>query len=212
MKIAGFVPLSLCDYPGRVASVIFTLGCSFRCPWCHNGHLLDPNGKTALLDEADILSKLGERKTRVNGIVVTGGEPTVQPDLEEFLRKLKGMGMLVKLDTNGTRPDLLKKFYAEKLVDYVAMDIKAPWAKYAELTGCPGCPVDKLQESVRLIYGSGVEYQFRTTRVDPMLTAADYDEIVRQLPPGCRHVWQHFRPEYSLDPKLRPEAAEGAKK
>ena len=205
MRIAGFVPLSLCDFPGRVASVIFTQGCNFRCPWCHNGHLLSSDlEREKLIPEEEVLARLEARKVQVPGIVVSGGEPTVQPDLTEFLQKLKDMGMEVKLDTNGSRPDLLKLFFERHLVDFVAMDIKAPWSGYARLVGLKTLPTERLRESVRLIAASGVEHQFRTTRVDPLLDADDYEEILRQIPEGSPHVWQKFRPEYSLDPALRP--------
>lgn len=204
LKIAGFVPLSLCDYPGKVASVIFTFGCNFRCPWCHNGHLLDENGKPlTIIPEHEVLERLEKYRNRVTGIVVSGGEPTIQPALPIFLAKLKALGMEVKLDSNGARPEVLKQLINQKLVDFIAMDIKAPWAKYPLLTGRPNCPVEKVKESVQLIFESGIAYQFRTTRVDPLLTAEDYDEIRRQLPAGCKHVWQRFRPEYSYDPALR---------
>lgn len=204
LKIAGFVPLSLCDYPGKVAAIIFTFGCNFRCPWCHNGHLLDDNGKPlTIIPEHEILERLEKYRNRVTGIVVSGGEPTVQPALPIFLKKLKALGMEVKLDSNGAKPEVLKRLIDQKLVDFIAMDIKAPWAKYPLLTGTSDCPVEKVKESVKIIFESGIPYQFRTTRVDPLLTAEDYEEIRRLLPAGCKHVWQRFRAEYSYDPALR---------
>ena len=203
MTIGGFVPLSLCDFPGRVAAVIFTVGCPFKCPWCHNGHLLFPDASTPTLAEAEIWDALTARKGKIGGVVVSGGEPTLQPDLPGFLARLKAAGFAVKLDTNGAHPEILERLFAGNLLDFVAMDIKAPWAKYPLLTGVADCPVDRIQASAALIARSGVAHQFRTTRVDPLLDASDYEAILRQIPPGSPHVWQTFRPEYSLDPALR---------
>ncbi|MBP5321420.1 MAG: anaerobic ribonucleoside-triphosphate reductase activating protein [Kiritimatiellae bacterium] len=205
MTIGGFVPLSLCDFPGRVAAVIFTVGCPFRCPWCHNGHLLRFSGETPLLDESEVWTKLMAHRGKIGGVVVSGGEPALQPDLPDFLARLKAEGFAVKLDTNGAYPEVLERLFAEMRLDFVAMDIKAPWEKYPLLTGLPDCPVDRIKASVELIARSGVAHQFRTTRVDPLLDAADYAAILRQIPPGSPHVWQTFRPEYSLDPALRAE-------
>ena len=141
MRIGGFVPVSLCDYPCRVAAVVFTQGCNFRCPFCHNGHLVGCEG-AALLDEAAVLAQLAERRNRLGGVVVTGGEPTLQGDLPQFLHALKQLGLAVKLDTNGSQPDVLQALLADRLVDYVAMDLKAPWARYDRLAGLACDPAD----------------------------------------------------------------------
>jgi len=207
MNLAGFVPLSLCDYPGRVAAVVFTQGCNFRCPWCHNGHLLPMASDPATrVDEARVMAVLSERCTRLGGVVVTGGEPTLQADLPRFLKRLKTLGLDVKLDTNGSHPDVLRRLLQERLVDYVAMDMKAPWDKYATLTGV-ACDVAAMQASLRLIVTSGVSHAFRTTRVDPLLSAQDYARLADQVPEGSLHTWQLFRPAYSQDPALRAAAA-----
>ncbi len=205
MNLSGFVPLSLCDFPGRVAAVIFTQGCNFRCPFCHNGHLLPLQTETSqnLLPEVQVLSRINERKTRLRGVVVTGGEPTLQPDLIRFLRHLKTLGLAIKLDTNGSFPQVLQALFDEHLVDFVAMDIKAPWHKYALLSGNSNAlALCAVQHSVNLIASSGVAHQFRTTRVDPFLNSSDYDAIQQQIPANSPHVWQTFRPEHSLDPAL----------
>ncbi|MDR2850249.1 MAG: anaerobic ribonucleoside-triphosphate reductase activating protein [Verrucomicrobiota bacterium] len=199
MKLAGFVPLSLCDYPGRVASVIFTQGCNFRCPWCHNAHLIPeeapcPSGALPPEPEAPLLARLAERRGRVDSVVVTGGEPTLHAALPRFLRRLKDLGLRVKLDTNGARPDVLRGLLADGTLDFVAMDIKAPWHRYAELTGAPSCDVAAVRAALALIASSGVAHQFRTTRVDPLLSEQDYAAIRAQVPPGSPHVWQAFRP------------------
>ena len=204
MRIGGFVPVSLCDYPCRVAAVVFVQGCNFRCPFCHNGHLVPPEAATAL-DEDAVLARLRERRTRLGGVVVSGGEPTLQPDLPLFLLRLKSLGLAVKLDTNGSRPDVLELLLAEALVDYIAMDLKAPWEKYARLTGGSRDLV-LLRRSLRLVAASGLPHEFRTTRVEPLLSAEDCVAIARLVPPGSIHKWQRFRPEHSLDPALRETA------
>ncbi|MDX9794732.1 MAG: anaerobic ribonucleoside-triphosphate reductase activating protein [Kiritimatiellia bacterium] len=204
MTLAGFVPLSLCDYPGRVASVLFTQGCNFRCPWCHNPHLVpaEPPVGTAAYDTQAVIGALASRRTRVEGVVVTGGEPTLHAGLPAFLRRLRALGLRIKLDTNGSRPAVLRALFAERLLDDVAMDVKAPWARYAALTDTPACDIAALRASVALIAGSGVAHQFRTTRVDPLLSGSDYVAIRRQIPDGSPHVWQAFRPDACLNPAL----------
>ena len=205
MRIGGFVPVSLCDYPCRVAAVVFTQGCNFRCPYCHNGHLLERQG-TALLDEAVVLAQLAERSNRLGGVVISGGEPTLHGDLPQFLHRLKRLGLAVKLDTNGSQPDVLQAVIAGRLVDYIAMDVKAPWDQYHRLAGRT-CDTILLRRSVRLIASCGLPHEFRTTRVEPLLSAEDCSEIVRQVPAGSVHKWQRFRPEHSLDKSLRPAVA-----
>ena len=211
MRIGGLVPVSLCDYPCRVAAVVFTQGCNFRCPFCHNGRLVDSRGD-GTLDEEEVVAQLAERRTRLGGVVISGGEPTLQPDLPDFLHRIKGLGLDVKLDTNGSRPDVLQCLLDDRLVDYIAMDIKAPWDKYHQLAGMKddACDTILLRRSLRLIATSGLPHEFRTTRVDPLLSAEDCGQIVRQVPPGSTHKWQPFRAEHSLDPALRGGAAVGA--
>ena len=205
MNIGGFLSLSLCDYPGKVAAVVFTNGCNFRCPWCHNGHLLRgadaPDHRE--LPEEEVLARVSELKNRLQGVVVTGGEPTIQPDLRDFIVRLKGLGLLVKLDTNGGHPEVVRDLIAEGLVDFIAMDVKAPWAKYGTLTGLADSPAAKVRETMSLIVASGLPHQFRTTRVTPLLTAEDCAEIEQQIPAGSPFKWQTFIPDNALDPELR---------
>ncbi len=201
MRIGGFVPLSLCDFPGKVAAVVFTQGCNFRCPICHNGHLLERHADGVQEEEA-VLARIRDRRLHLEGVVVTGGEPTVQGDLPQFLWRLRAFGLAVKLDTNGSQPDVLQALLAERLVDYIAMDVKAPWDLYDRLAGQP-CDTWLLQRSMRLIAQSGVPHEFRTTRADTLLSDADCSRIMGQIPPGSPHKWQRFRPEYSLDTALR---------
>lgn len=202
MRIGGFVPVSLCDFPCRVAAVVFTQGCNFRCPFCHNGHLIEQQD-FGLLDEEAVLAQIRERRNRLGGVVVTGGEPTLQGDLPQFLYRLQALGLAVKLDTNGSQPDMLQALFADRLVSYVAMDIKAPWDRYDRLTG-QACDTILLRRSMRLIAASGLPHEFRTTRVEALLSAEDCSKIARQIPAGSSHKWQHFRSEHSLDKSLRP--------
>ena len=192
MNIGGFLSLSLCDYPGKVAAVVFTNGCNFRCPWCHNGHLLRgadaPDHRE--LPEEEVLARIAELKNRLQGVVVTGGEPTIQPDLRDFIVRLKDLGLLVKLDTNGSHPEIVRALIAEGLVDFIAMDVKAPWAKYGTLTGLADSPAAKV----------------RTTRVTPLLAEEDCAEIERQIPAGSPFKWQTFIPDNALDPELRKKS------
>jgi pyruvate formate lyase activating enzyme len=207
MNIGGFLSLSLCDYPGKVAAVVFSNGCNFHCPWCHNGHLLrgaaDPDYHE--IPEDEILSRLGELKNRLQGVVVTGGEPTIQPDLRDFISRIKALGLLVKLDTNGSNPDVVRDLVGAGLVDFIAMDVKAPWAKYGILTGLAESPADKVRETMSVIVASRLPHQFRTTRVTPLLTDEDCAEIERQIPAGSPFKWQTFIPDNALDPALRKQ-------
>jgi len=194
MKIAGFVPLSLCDYPGHVAAVVFTQGCNFNCPFCHNGHLIPPSAiEQVLLDADAVLERLKERRSRLQGVVITGGEPVLQKNLAPFLTRIKEIGLKIKLDTNGASPGILRSLLDKKLVDFVAMDIKAPWHKYNLLSGV-NCDVSALQESVDIIASSGIDHQFRTTQYHELLADEDYTKIKNMIPDSSPHVWQDFRP------------------
>lgn len=195
MTFAAYLPLSLCDYPGKVSSVVFTQGCNFRCPWCHNKHLLPRESGPGARDGASVLAELAARRNRglVEGLVVTGGEPTLHEDLPDFLGNAKATGLAVKLDTNGSNPETLSLCLQKGLVDFIAMDVKAPWANYEALAGTP-VDTEALRASIRLIASSGIPHQFRTTRVEPLLTPDDCAEIERQIPPGSPHVWQNYRP------------------
>ena len=203
MRIGGFQPFSLSDFPGMTAAIVFTQGCNFRCPFCHNGSLIPATaGEGSSIPEAMIIRHLTERRGMLDGIVVTGGEPTLQPDLPSFLRTVRGLGYAVKLDTNGSRPRILRRLLAEKLVDYVAMDVKAPPALYDDLTGVPA-PVRAVRASIRLISRSGVTHLFRTTVVRPLLADGDIRAIRDLIPASSPHALQDFNPENAFDPALR---------
>ena len=162
MKIGGLIKFTLIDYPGRVAAVVFTQGCNFRCRYCHNPELVYPHLLQEPMPQEEVMSFLRRRQGTLEGMVVTGGEPTLQPDLLDFLAAVKSLGYFIKLDTNGAKPDVLQAVIEKKLVDYIAMDLKAPLEKYAVITGV-SCDVRVLQRSMKLIQDSGLEYEFRTT-------------------------------------------------
>jgi pyruvate formate lyase activating enzyme len=181
MKIGGFQKVSLIDYPGRISAVVFTQGCNFRCPFCHNPELVDPERFEGLIPEPEILTFLEKRKGRLDAVVVTGGEPTLQPELIPFIIRLKAMGYRIKLDTNGALPDVLEEMLSRKLLDYVAMDIKAPLERYGEVTKTK-TDGQRILKSISLIMGSGVDYEFRTTAVKSLLGPGDLEEIGRLVP------------------------------
>ncbi len=165
MQIAGFVPTTMVDYPGKLACTVFVRGCNLRCPYCQNGSLVLPEYYEDLLDEEEVLGRIGKRRRILQGVCVSGGEPTLQKDLAAFIRRIRDLGLPVKLDTNGSRPEVLKELLQDKLVDFVAMDIKASPAEYGKVCGIADLDVNVFKESVSLIRESGIDYEFRTTLV-----------------------------------------------
>lgn len=180
MKIGGLIKFTLIDFPGRPAAVVFTQGCNFRCRYCHNPELVYPHLFAEPVAEEEIYSFLKRRQGTLEGVVVSGGEPTLHEDLPQFLADLKAMGYATKLDTNGTRPEMLRRLLDAKLLDYIAMDIKAPLEKYALITGVDFNP-EVLKQSMDLIRQSGLEYEFRTTYDKEVLTDADISTITQRL-------------------------------
>lgn len=176
MKFGGLIKFTLIDFPGRPAAVIFTQGCNFRCRYCHNPELVYPHLFTEPAPEEEIWSFLQRRQGTLEGVVVSGGEPTLFDDLPEFMAKIKKLGYKVKLDTNGTRPDMIAELIEKKLVDYIAMDLKAPLDKYNLITGVDFNP-EILSRSMELIRNSGLEYEFRTTYDKEVLTDTDIEEL-----------------------------------
>lgn len=176
MKFGGLIKFTLIDFPGRPAAVIFTQGCNFRCRYCHNPELVYPHLFTAPVPSEEITAFLKRRQGTLEGVVVSGGEPTLHDDLPDFLAEIKKLGYKTKLDTNGTRPDMLEELVAKKLVDFIAMDLKAPLAKYALITGIETNP-EIITRSMDIIRQSGLEYEFRTTYDKEVLTDADIEEL-----------------------------------
>ncbi|MBS4760782.1 MAG: anaerobic ribonucleoside-triphosphate reductase activating protein [Clostridium sp.] len=204
MNIAGLQKSSLLDYPSKIAAVVFTLGCNFRCPYCHNPNLITAVSSEKLLDEAAVFDFLSLRKGKLDAVVVSGGEPTLQSDLENFFVKLKKLGFLTKLDTNGTNPETVQNLIDKHLVDYIAMDIKAPLEKYEEITGRK-TDVEKIEKSINLIAESGVDYEFRTTVVRSQLSYEDFYQISKMLNGTMKYYLQKFKPMITLDCAFKKE-------
>jgi pyruvate formate lyase activating enzyme len=201
MKISGLQPVTVSDFPGRLAAIVFTQGCNFHCPFCHNGSLL-PMDADALIGEDTVFAFLQKRQKLLNGVVISGGEPCLQDDLAGFCRQVKEMGFAVKLDTNGSRPGVIEELLNENLVDFIAMDIKAPLSRLAELTGTVSHG-PQIHRSISLIAASTVDHLFRTTDVKPLLSAEDHRGIKKLVPPGSRHVVQPFVAKNAMAPSLR---------
>jgi pyruvate formate lyase activating enzyme len=196
MNIVGFLPQSFSDWPGNTAAVVFTQGCNFRCGFCHNPLLVEFKERSGD-NEKVVLEKLNELKWSLDGVTISGGEPTMQEDLAEFCRKLRAMDYRIKLDTNGGNPEALKKLIQEKLVDYFAMDLKTSAKKYEEVTKFKD--VRKVKESIRLIISSGVDHEFRTTFVPDVMTKQDVIDAVSEIKGARRFVLQKFVPRECLD-------------
>ena len=176
MKICGLQKTTLLDFPGHVAATIFTGGCNFRCPFCHNSDLLG-NDAEAQYTEEEVIKFLAKRKGILEGVAITGGEPTLQPNLREFILRVRELGYRIKLDTNGSRPDVLKALCAEGLIDYVAMDIKTCKERYPELIGIPSANIGSILESVEFLKQGSVPYEFRTTVVKELHCEEDFARI-----------------------------------
>jgi len=201
MKIGGLQPVTASDFPGRMAAIVFTQGCNFHCPFCHNGGLL-PMDADSLIGEDTVWGFLQKRRKLLDGVVISGGEPCLQGDLAGFCRQVREMGFAVKLDTNGSRPGVLKGLLDENLVDFIAMDIKAPLSRLPELTGTPSF-ASQIRRSISLIAASSVDHLFRTTDVMPLLSSEDLRTIKELVPPGSRHVVQPFVAKNALAASLR---------
>ncbi len=191
MRIGGFQKLTLVDFPGLVAATVFTQGCNFRCGYCHNPELVLPQFFQAPLPPEVVLDYLNDRRGKLEGIVITGGEPTLQKGLSGFIARIKEMGFAVKLDTNGSHPQVLSSLISLNLLDYIAMDVKSSLARYSQVTGV-ACDTTKILESIDLIIKSGLPYQFRTTLVKEFCSKEDLEDI-RLLVRGSDHyVLQPF--------------------
>ena len=189
MRIGGFQKVSLIDYPGKICAIVFTQGCNFRCSYCHNPQLVKPELYTSPIPEEEILSHLTKRKGKLDGVEVTGGEPLIQPDLPDLLTRIKKLGYLIKLDTNGSFPFYLKEILDSRLIDYIAMDIKAPLAKYSEVVGVE-IEKEKILESIKLIMKSDLDYEFRTTILKSQLSKEDVIDIGRLITGAHLYVLQ----------------------
>lgn len=192
MNICGLQKLSMVDYPGKLAATVFTGGCNLRCPFCHNALLVTRLNESPRLDTEEVLRFLKSRSGLLDAVVLSGGEPLLQPDAADFLAAVKDMGYLVKLDTNGCYPKALGDILNRNLVDYVAMDIKNSKEKYAATVGIPGLDITGVEESIHLIRQSGVDYEFRTTAVRQLHTEEDFAAIGRWLQGSKNYYIQNF--------------------
>ncbi|MBO5019653.1 MAG: anaerobic ribonucleoside-triphosphate reductase activating protein [Clostridia bacterium] len=192
MKINGFQKLTLLDFPEKMACIIFTAGCNFRCPFCHNASLVTHIDTDAAYTEEEIFSYLEKRKGLLEGVCISGGEPLLQPDIEEFIKKIKAMGYAVKLDTNGSFPEKLIHLAESGLIDYVAMDIKNCKEKYAITAGNEALNIGDIEKSVDFLLRGTVDYEFRTTVEDSLHTVEDIEKIADWIKGAKRYFLQNF--------------------
>ena len=203
MKIGGLQKLTLIDYPGKVAATVFLIGCNFRCPYCHNPELVSPElveGQPQI-KESDFFKFLDERKGFLDGVCITGGEPTIHPDLLIFIQKIKKRGFSVKLDTNGSNSEILEYLVNNDLVDFIAMDIKTSILKYNKVKAKN--KISQVQKSINIIKDSGKDHEFRTTVVPGIVDEKDVKEMAQWLKGAKKIVLQQFRPEKTLNSSFK---------
>jgi len=193
MKIKGIQKLTLLDYPGKIATTVFLGGCNFRCPFCHNASLVIPEKEGATLSEEGFFGFLEARRGKLQAVCISGGEPTLYPDLPTFIKKIRALGYAVKLDTNGYRPEVLEALISEGLVDYVAMDIKNSQAKYGRTVGIEGFDLSPIERSIEVLRRGAVDYEFRTTVVRELHSHEDIMAIGRWLSGGEKFFLQPFK-------------------
>lgn len=193
MVISGFQKLTLVDYPEHTACLIFTQGCNFRCPFCHNRDLVKGMTNKNKIDENEFFSYLDKRKGLIDGVCISGGEPLLQKDIGIFIKNIKDKGYKVKLDTNGSKPLILKKLIDENLVDYVAMDVKNTFASYDKTSGVNNLNVDNIKKSIDILKSSNIDYEFRTTVVKELHSFDALKEICEYLGPNVKYYLQNYR-------------------
>ena len=198
MQIGGFQKFSMIDYPDKLCAIIFTQGCNFKCPYCHNPELNHHQNTKELINENDIIDFLKTRIKKLDAVVISGGEPTLQPNLISFIKKIKEMGFLVKLDTNGSQPHIIKKLLEDNLLDYIAMDIKSPLEKYEYYTKNT-ISTKAIKQSIDLIKNSNIKYEFRTTITKEELNINDFIEIGKILNNAKLYYLQKFTPTKTLN-------------
>ncbi|MDL2286726.1 anaerobic ribonucleoside-triphosphate reductase activating protein [Desulfococcaceae bacterium OttesenSCG-928-F15] len=207
MRIGGLQKNTLIDFPGKIAALVFTRGCNLHCPYCHNPALVSMEGPEAM-NENEIFSFLEKRQNSLEGLAITGGEPTLQKDLSEFCARVKAMGYPVKLDTNGSRPEVLKDLIKNRRIDFIAMDIKADPALYFPALS-PKNMEEELRESIKIILESGIPHEFRTTCVAPFVTEKMFSAVIPLIRGAERYSLQHFSTESLLDENFFRENGRG---
>ena len=214
--MGGLQKTTLIDFPGRVACTVFTVGCNFRCPFCHNSDLVSKErfekAGLARFGEEEFFAFLERRKKILDGVCITGGEPTLWPDLPKFCKGIKDKGLEVKLDSNGSNPEMLRRLLKEELVDFVAMDVKARFEEYDRAIGGRRVKVERIKESIKVIWRSGVEYELRTTVVPGIHSKEGLEGLAEEVAELAKeegypvekvvYVLQRFRPKNCLDPRL----------
>jgi pyruvate formate lyase activating enzyme len=203
MKFGGWHQCSLIDFPGKICAVLFTEGCSFRCPFCHNPGLVLPDRFIKNpISENEIFSFLEKRKGKLDGVTITGGEPTIQTDLKDFIKKVKFLGFAVKLDTNGSCPNVVESLLREGLLDYIAMDIKASLPRYHELCGVT-VDTSLIEKTIHLIINSAKDYEFRTTLIKELHNEKEILAMAKSISGAKRYTLQKFRADVTLDESLQ---------
>jgi len=201
MIIAGLEKVSLLDYPGKISAIVFTYGCNLRCPYCHNPELVIGPPPKDILTEEYILDFLKKRVNKLDGVVITGGEPLIHKDIASFIKKIKDLGFLVKLDTDGGYPKRLKSLLKKNLLDYIDMDVKYKKEIYEQgLNG--GQKIPNISESIEIVKNSGIEYSFRTTFIKSIHTTGSVNEICKMIEGASTYYIQNFRAGKTLDPSL----------
>lgn len=201
MKFAGFIKNSFVDYPNEIAAVVFTSGCNFNCWYCHNKNLINKKyDESKMIDENLVLDFLNNRKGFLDGLVISGGEPTLQPDLKDFIVKVKSLGYKIKLDTNGTNPEILKQLIDQKLIDFVAMDIKTTLEKYKEIVG-KRTKIEDIKKSINILMNSEIHYEFRTTFA-PDLSISDIENIAKMIAGAKAYAIQKYNPQEEKTTKM----------
>ncbi len=202
MNLGGIQKTSLIDYPNKISAIIFTQGCNFRCGYCHNPELIKTDGSS--IEESSVLDFLKTRIKKLDGVVITGGEPTLQNDLPDFIKKIKDIGFPIKLDTNGTNPEMIEYLVKNNLIDYIAMDIKGPFNKYENIVQSK-TNISDIKKSIETIINSQVEYEFRTTVVKSQLSTTDFIEIGKMIKSAEKYYLQEFVPSKTLDNRFLNE-------
>lgn len=213
MKIAGIQKTTLIDYPDKLACTVFLSGCNYRCPFCYNPELVVPEiiKEHITIPEKEFFDFLKKKKGLLEGVVVGGGEPTLNLDLPKFCQKIKKLGFSVKLDTNGSNPEIIKELIDNNLVDYTAMDIKGPKEKYAEVIGFKNCSnfylIAQIEKSINILKKGNIDYEFRTTLVPSLLEKKDVIKIAKWISPAKRYFLQNFQAQRTVDSafeKIKP--------
>jgi len=203
VPIKGFIKTSLIEWEGKIVSIIFLSQCNLRCQYCHSPHLVNSPNELETIPVESVLESVRNNKGWIDGVVISGGEPTLNKGLGEFIKEFKKIGKKVKLDTNGTNPGVLENLIDQKLLDYVAMDIKAPLVKekYESVAGID-LNVEDIKRSISIIMGSGIDYEFRTTVCPEFLNKADIKSMALSISGAKRYILQQFRPNICLNSEL----------